>query len=139
MQNNNCKTNLSNERITELHAVANEIRKHRLDWNSYLVEPSTLIPELSSEAGELAQIFDRLQGFNYVSDSFQTTFNDVFAAYFTGHPDNANSAFQVFNKLSMLLREISLKSELIERYGEYYSNIHNEASELEISLMKNQA
>ena len=138
MQNNNCKTqcNLTTQRVTELHAVANEMRKHRLDWNSFLMEPSTLIPELNSEAKELAQIFDSLQSFNYVPDSFYTTFNDVFAAYFVRNPDNANNALQVFNELSMLLREISLKSELIERQGEYYSNLHNEAEQLEISLMK---
>jgi len=141
MQINDCKNepNLTDQRITELHAVANEMRKHRLDWNSYLLEPSTLIPELNSEAKELQQVFETLQSFNYVPNLFHTTFNDVFAAYFVRNPDNANNALQVFNELSMLLREISLKSELIERYGEYYSNLHNEAEQLEISNMKKQA
>lgn len=138
MQTNNCKNeaDLTTERITELHAVANEMRKHRLDWNSFLIEPSTLISELNGEAKELEQVFETLQSFNYVPDSFYTTFNDVFAAYFARNPENADSALQVLNKLSTLLREISLKSELIERQAEYYSNLRNEANQLEISIME---
>lgn len=138
MQNNNCKnqSQLTDQRIKELHGIANEMRKHRIDWNSNLIEPSNLIPELNSEAKELEQIFETLQNFNYVSDSFYTTFNDVFATYFSGNPENADSALQVFNKLSALLRKISLKSDLIERQGEYYSNLSNEATQLEISNME---
>lgn len=133
MQNNNCKneTKLSDNRVAELHAVANEMRKHRLEWNGFLSDPSTLILELAGEAADMEQIFETLRGFNN-QDSFYNTFNEVFAAYFTAHPENAQTAFNAFSKLSNLMRLISLNSNLIERQAEYYSNLSNQAEQLEI-------
>lgn len=124
---------LSDERVKELKEVANGIRRHRLEWNGYLLEQSSIIPELSGEAKELEEIFESLRGLNYTPDSFYTTFNNVFTTYITEHPENGPGAIEVFNKLSILLRELSLKSELIDRQCDYYGNLHNEAGQLELS------
>lgn len=141
MQNNNCQNdpNLTTQRVAELDNIANEIRKHRLEWNSYSADPSTVLSELTAEASELKEIFESLQGLNFVSDSFYVTFNDAFTSFIAGNPDHKAiyySPIEVFQRLSSLFRQVSLQSDLINRQCDYYTNLHNETEQLEISNME---